>query len=165
MTATTAPPGTSVLRPNRAGNRAGQVSELTVILPLKPGGADRLRALVAGRDAELDAQVATVGTLHDLRWIMLDDDTRLLFATTYDGDWDAYIDDFSTKIPDLLDEVFGNAVGYPGITSPTIKDYIVEHQVTATSWYSAYPNLRVTDIHRNQRIVAALDQLLDAVNG
>jgi hypothetical protein len=27
----------------------------------------------------------------------------MLFATAYDGDWDAYIDDFATKIPDFLD--------------------------------------------------------------
>ena len=27
-----------------------------------------------------------------------DDDTRILFATTYDGDWDTYINDFATKI-------------------------------------------------------------------
>lgn len=26
-----------------------------------------------------------------------------LFATAYDGDWDAYIDDFASKIPDFLD--------------------------------------------------------------
>jgi hypothetical protein len=32
-----------------------------------------------------------------------DNDTRMLFATAYDGDWDAYIDDFATKIPDFLD--------------------------------------------------------------
>jgi hypothetical protein len=25
----------------------------------------------------------------------------MLFATAYDGDWDAYIDDFATKIPDF----------------------------------------------------------------
>ena len=28
---------------------------------------------------------------------------RELFATAYDGNWDAYIDDFATKIPDFLD--------------------------------------------------------------
>ena len=33
--------------PNRAGRRDGTVSELTVIAPLKPGGADRLRAVLA----------------------------------------------------------------------------------------------------------------------
>ena len=31
--------------------------------------------------------------------MFLDNDTRMLFATAYDGDWDAFIDDFATKIP------------------------------------------------------------------
>ena len=41
-----------------------------------------------------------VGTFHDMRFVFLDNDTKLLFATAYDGDWDTYIDDFVTKIPD-----------------------------------------------------------------
>ena len=32
---------------SRVGRRQGRVSELTTILPLKPGGADRLRAKLA----------------------------------------------------------------------------------------------------------------------
>ena len=44
-----------------------------------------------------------VGTVHDMRFVFLDNDTKLLFATAYDGDWDPYIDDFATKIPDDLD--------------------------------------------------------------
>ena len=35
-----------------------------------------------------------------MRFVFLDNDTKLLFATAYDGEWDAYIDDFVTKIPD-----------------------------------------------------------------
>ena len=40
-----------------------------------------------------------------MRFVFLDNDTKLLFATAYDGDWDAYIDDFVTKIPDYLDVI------------------------------------------------------------
>ena len=34
-----------------------------------------------------------------MRFVFFDNDTRLLFATACDGDWDTYIDDFLTKIP------------------------------------------------------------------
>ena len=47
-----------------------------------------------------------VGTVHDMRFVFLDNDTKLLFATAYDGEWDAYIDDFATKIPNALDLLF-----------------------------------------------------------
>lgn len=37
-----------------------------------------------------------VSTLHDMRFVMFDNDAKILFATAYDGDWDAYINDFAT---------------------------------------------------------------------
>jgi hypothetical protein len=83
-----------------------------------------------------------IGTLHDLRFVIFDNDTRLFFATTFDDDWDAYINDFATLIPDLIDIVFEEVEDYPGIKSPNIKDYIVKSQVTATYFYSAYPEHR-----------------------
>ena len=152
--------GTTV---NRAGRRDGLVSELTVIAPLKEGGADRLRTVFAANNGAENG-VERVGTVHDLRWVFFDDDRRLIFATTYDGDWDSYIDDFATQIPELMNLIFGEVDGWPGITSPTVKDFIAAHQVTAAAWFCAYPDRRVTDIHRDQRVSAALDALLDAAS-
>jgi hypothetical protein len=68
----------------RVGSRLDKVSELTIIVPLAPGGADRLRAflrLFGGNLAGADA----VGTVHDMPFVFLDNDTRLLFATAYDA--------------------------------------------------------------------------------
>ena len=96
------PPPPPVESAGRVGIRLGKVSELTIIVPFAPGGAQRLRAflqLLGGNLAGADK----VGTVHDMRFVFLDNDTRMLFATAYDGDWDAYIDDFATKIPDYLD--------------------------------------------------------------
>jgi hypothetical protein len=82
----------------RIGARQGKVSELTGIIPLAKGGAKRLRGLLQALEGNFRGGDA-VGTLPDMRFVFLDDDTKLLFATAYDGDWDAYIDDFVTKIP------------------------------------------------------------------
>jgi hypothetical protein len=38
-----------------------------------------------------------VGTVHDMRFVLMDNDTKMLFATAYDGDWDPYIDDFAAR--------------------------------------------------------------------
>lgn len=161
MSATTSAPAAGPA--NRAGLRTGQVSELTVIVPLKPGGAQQLREVTRSGEA-VHHGVAQVGTVHDLRWVVFDNDTRAIFATTYDGDWDTYIDDFAAKIPDLMDRLFSVAEGYPGITSPAIKDFIASHQITATAWYCAHPDQRLPDIARNQRVTRAVDGLLDALN-
>ncbi|WP_065309517.1 hypothetical protein [Janthinobacterium psychrotolerans] len=48
-----------------------------------------------------------------MRFVFFDDDTHILFATTYDGDWDSYINNFATRIPGLMDLLFANIDGRP----------------------------------------------------
>ena len=66
-----------------------------------------------------------------MRFVFLDNDTRMLFATAYDGDWDTYIDDFATKIPELPRHHRLRAGGLAGDPQPEGEDYLAEHQVTA----------------------------------
>jgi hypothetical protein len=56
-----------------------------------------------------------------MRFVFLDNDTRMLFATTFDGDWDAYIDDFIAKIPDYLDIIDSAWEGSPGQPVPRLR--------------------------------------------
>jgi hypothetical protein len=145
----------------RAGSRLGKVSELTIIVPFAPGGAERLRAFLRLFGGNL-AGADDVGTVHDMRFVFLDNDTRMLFATAYDGDWDAYIDDFATKIPDFLDIIDSAWEGWPGIRSPQAKDYLAKYQVTAEGWYVAN-DLTVAETRRLRRIGQAVDQFLDTI--
>ena len=115
----------------RVGARLGKISELTIIVPLAPGGAKRLRAFLRLLRGNLSQGANKVGTLHTMRFVFFDNDTRLLFATAFDGDWDTYIDDFVAKIPDYLDIIDSAWDGWPGIRSPGAKDYLVKHQITA----------------------------------
>ena len=147
----------------RIGARLGKVSELTIIVPLAPGGAQRLRAFLRVLRGNLSQGADKVGTLHTMRFVFFDNDTRLLFATAYDGDWDTYIDDFVTKIPDYLDIIDSAWDGWPGIRSPGAKDYLAKHQITAEGWYVAYPDLTVAEIKRHQRVANAVDELLDKI--
>jgi hypothetical protein len=147
----------------RIGARQGKVSEFTLMFPFAKGGAARLRAILQLRNGNFEL-ADLVGTIHDMRFVFLDNDTKLLFATAYDGDWDAYIDDFVTKVPDDMDMIFSAIEGYPGLRSPTVKDWIVDHaQIAAESWYVAHPDLTVAEIHRLKRIGKAVDELLDKV--
>src|ERR1043165_7954513 len=96
---------TAAQNAGRIGGRQGNVSELTGIFPFAKGGARRLRALLQLLQGHFQGADA-VGTVHDMRFVFLDNDTKLLFATAYDGDWDPYIDDFATKITDQMDVIF-----------------------------------------------------------
>jgi hypothetical protein len=148
----------------RVGARLGNVSELTIIVPLAPGGAKRLRAFLRLLGGNLN-KGDKVGSLHDMRFVFFDNDTRMLFATSFDGDWDAYIDDFVTMIPDYLDIIDSAWDGWPGIRHPGAKDYLAAHQITAEGWYVAHPDLTVADIHRLKRVGKAVDELLDKIGG
>ena len=135
----TQPPPQALESAGRTGVRLGKVSELTILVPFAPGGAKRLRAFLHMIGGNLSSGASKVGTLHDMRFVFLDNDTRMLFATAYDGDWDAYIDDFVTKIPDYLDIIDSAWEGWPGIRSPHAKDYLAKYQVDADGWFVAEP--------------------------
>ena len=153
--------GTETSSAGRTGLRRGKVSELTIVFPIAKGAAERLRAVL---DSGFNVQAPDrVGTVHDMRYVFLDNDTRILFATTYDGEWDPYVDDFATHIPDELDVVFCNCEGWPGVRSPAVKDYIAKYQLTANSWYVARPNLTVRDVRKLEKIGAAADEFLDKI--
>ena len=154
--------GTGAQTAGRIGARQGKVSELTGIIPLAKGGAKRLRGLLEALEGNFRGG-DLVGTLHDMRFVFLDNDTKLLFATAYDGDWDAYIDDFVTKIPNSMDLLFCNLEGWPGIHSPSAKDYIAGHQIAADAWYVANPNLTVAETRKLERVGKAVEEFLDKI--
>ncbi len=146
----------------RIGLQSGNVSELTVVARLKFGGADRLRRIFGLVNGNFEG-AQKVGTLHDMRFVFFDNDERILFATAYDGDWDSYINDFATKIPDLMDLLFASVEGWPGIASPKVKDFIAHHQITAAGWFVANPQVTVVDVRRLQRMEHAVNEFLDKV--
>jgi hypothetical protein len=148
----------------RVGARLGKRSELTIIVPLAPGGAKRLRTFLQLLGGNLSPGATKVGTLHDMRFVFFDHDTRMLFATSFDGDWDTYIDDFIALIPDYLDIIDSAWEGWPGIRSPGAKDYLVKHQITAEGWFVAEPDLALADIQRQARIGKAVEELLDQIS-
>ncbi|MDM0071767.1 hypothetical protein [Variovorax sp. J31P207] len=157
-------PLTRMSSAGRIGTRQGKVSELLVIAPFAPGGAQRLRAILDLRNGDF-SDTDRVGTVHDMRFVFLEDDTKLLFATAYDGDWDPYIEDFAAKIPAQMDVLFTAFEGWPGIHSgQAVKDWIARHQVPAAGWYVAHPDLTVRDIRRLKRVGEALDEFLDKIS-
>src|SRR5262249_52097319 len=146
----------------RIGIRQGRVSELLFIVPFAPGGAKRLRTVLRLVKGNFEA-ATKVGTLHDMRFVFADNDTKLIFATAYDDQWDPYIDDFATKMPDEMDVVFSACEGWPGIRSPKVKDWISGHQIQAEGWYVGHPDLTVAETGRLKRVGKAVDEFLDKI--
>ncbi|MFD3561558.1 hypothetical protein ACFWVU_18030 [Streptomyces sp. NPDC058686] len=165
MTATTG--AAQSAQPERPGRSDGVCSEFTVFTKIKPGHADALREdLAAMADTaaaeNVHAAVRQIGTLHDARHVIFDNDTRFMFASVFDGSWDTYIDDFAqTVVGARFDKVFSHCEGFPGVTDPGAKDWFVSQQEPAGVFVSAYPDLTVQQIYKDQRVDDAFQKVLD----
>ncbi|MFI6689799.1 hypothetical protein [Streptomyces sp. NPDC050485] len=141
----------------------GPTNEFTLIFKIKPGQGQQLREVLSQSDLEREAQIqARIGTLHDARWALFDDDTRLLFASYFDGDGDVCIDDFAALIPDVFDGILQYAEDHPGIRDSKIKDFVMAHQHAASGYSQAIPGATVKELKKSLRVNRAFQELLDA---
>jgi hypothetical protein len=143
-------------------------NSFTALGPVKPGWFRRwltqlLLLLIdyACRHIFGRGHLARVQTIHFARWVFLDDKTRVLFASNYDGSHESYMDDFINKAAWGLNLIFSNGFGWPRtdwlVTGGArhelrFKYYQRRHQLPTQVWYKAYPGLTLTDLDRNQRI-------------
>ena len=102
-----------------------------------------------------------VFTIHFARWVMIDDNRRLLFASNYDGSLESYMVDFVDKVAWGLNLVFSNGREYPATRwlvldgardEQQFKDFISRRQVITQVWYSGYPHLTAINIANNEKI-------------
>ena len=78
------------------GNVSGVVSELSTFWTVKPGHEEELRAGIQRfmeRVRSLPPETNMRTGLRDVRFVIFDNGTRMLFATAFETDWDTYIDD------------------------------------------------------------------------
>ena len=86
-----------------------------------PGHEDALRQVLKEHmdNPRTQDAIDEIGTLHEARFVLLDGGKRLMFCSSFDGDWDKYIDDFATTaIGQNFDATWRHAQGYPGVRSP-----------------------------------------------
>ena len=149
-------------------------NQYTAIGPVKPGLFRRALVSVllvlidyACRHVFTRGHLARVQTIHFARWVFLDDRSRVLFTSNYDGSHQGYMDDFINKVAWGLNLVFSNGIGWPRTRwlifggariEQRFKPYQRRHQVPTQVWYKAYPGLTLGDLWRNQRIREGLLQ-------
>ena len=92
------------------GQSSGVVSELSLFWHVKPGHEQELRAALdrfVDRVGSLPPEVAIPTGLRDVRLTVFDNGTRFLFGSSFETDWDNYIDDvlLTVGMPYFLDWV------------------------------------------------------------
>ena len=157
----------SVTGSSQPGLSVGPTSEFSLFFHVKPGQGPSLRS------ALLDLQNTpgyrpgdygmAVQTIHEARFVLFDDDTRLAFITSFDGPWDAYMEDFFSSGPTLalFDVIFRHVDGYDGLPDlAALKAFILGAEQTAAAYARNYGGT-VKEIRKAQRVNAAFQQVLD----
>ena len=152
---------------SRPGLNVGPTSEFSLFFRVKPGEAPSLReALLALQDTPGyrpgDYGMA-IQTIHEARFVLFEDDTRLAFITSFDGPWDAYMEDFFTSGPTLalFDTIFRHTAGYDGLPDlATVKAFVLGAEQGAAAYARNYGGT-VKEIKKSQRVNAAFQQVLD----
>jgi len=155
-------------------------NQFTAMGPVKPGLFRRGVLIVALTGLDYACRhvynrgyLTRVQTIHFASWTFIDDKTRLVFASNYDGSLESYMDDFINKVAWGLNLVFSNGFGYPRTDwlvkggarrELKFKYFLRRHELPTQVWYKAYPGLTGVDIARNKRIREGLDraQMTDA---
>ena len=147
------------------GIQVGPTSEFSLFFHVKPGHGEALReslrelqAAPGYRPGDYDLPIATI---HEARFVPFDNDTRLLFATSFDGSWDAYMLDFASKPLKLFDAIFQHVEGYEGLPDlEAVKNFIMSAQLTAGGYSRNYGGT-VKEIRKAERVNKAFQQVLD----
>jgi hypothetical protein len=147
-------------------------NQLTHVVPLREGPLRALstRVVLGAIDFLAHAfftrgNLGGITSIHFARWVLVDEGTRLLFFSNYDGSWESYLGDFIDKAAIGLTSVWSNTQDFPksfllafhGATDEErFKAWTRSHQIPTQVWYSAYPDLTVHNILENRKICAEL---------
>ena len=156
------------------GSRDGLVSELGCYLHVRPGHAEDLRAAVRAF-ADSPGRKGMVGAaekigVRTLRGTLFDNDTRFVFATTFDTDWDTYVDDAVEmmggiapwgKFLQYCEEVPPDA-GVPGaVSNADAKELLARIRTKAAVFIDTFPQVSSKKFNRALRVLAAFETVLD----
>lgn len=154
-------------RATQPGLMVGPTSEFSLFFRVKRGESESLRTALAElqntpgyRPGDYNVAIATI---HEARFVLFDDDTRLVFVTSFDGPWDAYMEDFFTSGPTLglFDVIFRHVEGYDGLPDlAAVKTFVLGAQQTAAAYARNYGGT-VKEIRTAQRVNDAFQQVLD----
>lgn len=131
---------------------------LTLVMKIKSvGDFQQLHQMIAHLQSLPPTQnpiavaLTKIATVHFARFTFLEDNTKLAVITSYDGDFDTYINEFVNEIGDIFNGLLAHMEDAPPL--PVQKNrkeflkYVKDNDLRAVEpFYSAYPDLTVLDI-------------------
>jgi hypothetical protein len=143
-------------------------NQLSNVVWIKPGWF-RLATLrlvltlinLLGRYWYVRGSLGGIPTIHFARWVILNDNRRLLFFSNFDGSWENYLGDFIDKATSGLTAIWSNCIGCPpshglrqggASDESAFKEWVRYNQLLTQVWYSKYEELSVVNINNNSLI-------------
>src|SRR6516165_6140565 len=150
-------------QPDGLGKRIGKKGEISGIGKVAPGGAKLFRERLPQIQAEAGYWEGRVGTPHDFRVTLIDNDTRILFTIVYDGDFKPYIEDILREAGPWLDQIFlGVWDGFRGTKDRKSVEELLGFAFEANVFFVSNPDVTVRDVAKMKRLSGAVSELLDA---
>ena len=152
-------------QPDGTGKRIGKKGEISGIGKVAPGGAKLFRERLPQIQAEAAYWEQRIGTPHDFRVTLIDNDTRILFTIVYDGDFKPYVEDILREASPWLDMIFhGVWDGFKGTQDRKSVEEVFGYTFEADFFYVANPDVTVKDVAKMQRLSKAVGEMLDAAS-
>jgi hypothetical protein len=151
-------------------------NHMASLVHVKPGGLRALLTLLGLQGLSLVMRVegrarqgylVNVRTIHFAHLTLLNNKSRLLFLSNFDGTWDNYLTDFTEKVRVPLTLVWNVGIGFPptrfyvldGVVHGRLFRVWQRHAMAPTLfWFRAYPRVSVEQIWRQSRIAEGLRQ-------
>src|SRR5215469_6845749 len=152
-------------QPDGRGKRIGKKGELSAIGKVAPGGAKLFRERLPQFQAEAGYWEGRIGTVHDFRVTLIDNDTRILFTIVFDGDLKPYIADILREASPWLDQIFlGVWDGFKGTKDRKSVEELLGVAFECDLFYCANPGVTARDVAKMQRLSKAVGEMLDAAS-
>ncbi len=181
---------TALTKKSGKGITDGVISELATFWDIMPGRADQVRAAskrMTDAIHGLDPATSAATGLRDARMVVFNEGRQLLFATTFETDWDHYIDDaiLVVGVGVFLDWMQHTVQGQEIVAwakesgaeqfaqgdpeweaimkkaTSQLKALLQKNQSAAAGYFNALSGLTLPQFDRQQHVAQAFEQVLD----
>ena len=151
-------------------------NQFSQIIDMKPGKARLITvnglylfARLLIKLAFIKGKLMGIPTIHFARWVMVNDNKRMLFFSNFDGSWTQYLGDFIDKSGWGLTGIFSNTVNFPKAFMLVFKGAYDEQkflawarytQIQTQIWYADDTSQSIKNVNNNTKIRNELSQSL-----
>ena len=169
-------------------NIAGKAYAMNLLTPLTEFTADFNKVVFLGLQIPIPfvkgklSGLVTLSMIHYARWTIVrpcefprlsdqqpEEDLNynyMFFFSNFNGSWAQYVDSFSAAIPDGLNSLWHDNIGWPGaVPEQPFHRYVNENQLWTNHYYSAYPMAASNDVKASQRVRDELRQFVNDSRG